>query len=168
VPDRLRPLACLAGAALAGMLASCSANAPNVPVTHPAAGHGSPAAATAGFFQRLAAGDKAACTYVIPDDGPLCMLAVQAATVKLTGFGVGEVTIGGSEALVSVVGRLCVTEGSSTTCSTNSDDTIGQPAGGSPKAFASLYRAATAGVAIAKGAIPCEEEKGKWYVSLLG
>lgn len=81
-------------------------------------------------------------------------------------MGIGEVTIKGTQALVTVVGTFCVTQAGSTNCTTNNNPRTGQPTGGGQRGFAALYKQAVHGQAINKAAVPCERIKTEWYLSL--
>jgi hypothetical protein len=136
-----------------------------VTVTHPAPDHTTPGGATAGFFDGFVSGDKNACTFAAEGATPFCLLALQNTTSTFANFGVGQITIDGTRALVTVVGRFCVSQSGSKNCSTNSDPSVGQP-GSSHRSFDTLYKTAVRGIAINKGAVPCERIKSEWYVSL--
>jgi hypothetical protein len=110
--------------------------------------------------------DQNACTYAAVGATPFCLLALQSTKATFANFGIGAVTIKGSEALVTVVGTFCVTQSGSKNCTTNSDPRVGQPTGSGQHGFGTLYKNAVQGLAINKGAVPCERIKTEWYVSL--
>jgi hypothetical protein len=149
------------------MFAGCSSGhrAP-ARVTHPLPSHLTPSGATVGFFSDLVKNDKDACTFAAEGATPFCLLALEATTSTFADLGVGQVTVKGTEALVTVTGRFCVTAAGSTNCTTNTNPRTGQPGSSGNKSFDSLYKTAVKGVAINKGAVPCERIKSEWYVSL--
>lgn len=159
-------------AAAAVLLAGCTSagHKATVPITHPAPGYATPGAAVAGFFTEFVAGKNAACTYVISTDFLSCDEAITQTTTSSTmaGFGIGETTIEGSQALVTVVGTLCVSQGTAKNCRHNSDPTVGQPRTSTVKAFDALFSKAGVGRPINTSALPCEKISGKWYISLQG
>jgi hypothetical protein len=110
--------------------------------------------------------DKNACTFAAEGATPFCLLALQSTTSSFDNLGLGEITISGTEALVTVVGTFCVTQSGSKNCTTNVNVRTGQPGGGRSRSFAALYKAAVLGIAIDRGAVPCERIKSEWYVSL--
>lgn len=118
-----------------------------------------------GFFRGFVANDKNACTFAAVGATPFCLLALENTTATFANLGLGEVTVKGTEALVTVVGTFCVTQAGATNCTTNSNLRTGQPGDGKP-GFDALYKAALRGIAINKGAVPCERIKSEWYVSL--
>jgi hypothetical protein len=145
---------------------ACSGQSKPVAISHPAAGHLTPASATIGFFTGLVKNDENACTFAAAGATPFCLLALQSTKSTFAGLGVGQVTVRGTRALVTVVGTFCVTQAGTTNCTTNSNPRIGQPTGSGQHGFDSLYKAAVQGQAINKSAVPCERIKTEWYVSL--
>jgi hypothetical protein len=111
-------------------------------------------------------GDQNACTFAAEGATPFCLLALQSTKATFTDLGIGQVTIKGTQALVTVVGKFCVTQAGSTNCTTNNNPRAGQPTGSGKHGFAALYKQATQGQAIDKGAVPCERIKTEWYLSL--
>lgn len=114
----------------------------------------------------MVSNDKDACTFAAEGATPFCLLALQATTSTFKSLSIGQVTVEGTRALVTVVGTFCVTEAGTTNCRTNTNLRTGQPGGGANRSFDSLYRAAVRGIAINSGAVPCERIKAEWYVSL--
>lgn len=159
-------------AAAAAVLAGCTGTSHHVtvPITHPAPGYGSPGAAVVGFFTLFGEGKNSACAYVISSDFLSCDEAISETNTKatMTGLGIGETTIQGVEALVTVVGNLCVTEGTTKNCRQNTNPTVGQPRSNSQKAFDTLFSKAGIGRPINTSALPCEKISGLWYISLEG
>jgi hypothetical protein len=148
-------------------LAACSSGRSNpVAVSHPQAGHVTPAGATIGFFTGLVNKDNNACTFAAEGATPFCLLALQSTKATFANLGVGQVTVKGTQALVTLVGTFCVTQAGSTNCTTNTNAKVGQPTGGGRHGFDALYKSAVQGEAINKGAVPCERIKSEWYVSL--
>jgi hypothetical protein len=159
-------------AAAAALLAGCTSASHKVavPITHPAPGYGTPGAAVMGFFTEYAAGKNTACSYVISTDFLSCDEAISETDTKATiaGFGIGETTVEGNEALVTVVGSLCVSQGAAKNCRHNTDPSVGQPRTRSLKDFDALFSKAGLGRPINSSALPCENISGKWYFSLEG
>ena len=137
-----------------------------VTLTHPVPSHSTPQGATVGFFTNLVKDDQIACTYAATGATPICLLALQSTKSTFANLGVGEVTVSGAEALVTVVGTFCVTLSGTTNCTTNTNLKTGQPATGGKSAFDNVYKAALQGLAINKGAVPCERNGSEWYISL--
>ena len=161
-----RPLSLMI-ASIAIAITACSGTNPSaVVLSRPQPSHLSPQGATTGFFSGFVRNDKNACTFAAEGATPFCLLALENTTSTFANLGIGEVTVKGTEALVTVIGTLCVTQAGSTNCTTNNNLRIGQPDGGGHQSFASLYKAAVKGIAISKGAVPCERIKSEWYVSL--
>jgi len=130
----------------------------------PAPSDATPQGAVAGFMTGLAKGPSGACLYVEPEDLIDCGEAFTTTIgFSATDLGVGKVTIQGTEALVSVTGRICTTINGKTTCAVNSDPSAGQPSSGATKAFAAAF---AEGGTLGKRAIPCAEVDGLWYVDL--
>ena len=148
------------------MAAGCSGHNAAVRVTHPVPSHSTPEGATVGFFTNLVKDDQIACTYAATGATPICLLALQSAKSTFTNMGVGRVTVRGPQALVTVVGTFCVTLSGTTNCTTNTNLKVGQPTSGGQKAFDKAYKAALQGLAINKGAVPCERNGSEWYISL--
>jgi hypothetical protein len=134
----------------------------------PAAGHASPQAATAGFLEGISKGGGAACLYAAPEDLLECGEAFTAAVgFSASDLGIGAATVRGTQAVVSVTGRICIAQTGKQTCAVNASRTSGQPDGRSAKAFAAAYHP-SGHESIGKRAIPCEQIGGQWYVDLLG
>jgi hypothetical protein len=110
--------------------------------------------------------DNTACTFAAVGATPFCLLALQSTKSTFANLGIGQVTIKGTQALVTVLGTFCVTQAGSTNCTTNHNPRIGQPTGSGQHGFDSLYKTAVQGRAIDKSAVPCERIKSEWYVSL--
>jgi hypothetical protein len=83
----------------------------------------------------------------------------------VTGLGLGRITIRGAQAVVTITGKLCTTQGGSTTCATNASVTTGQPHGSTAAAFAGAYHPSQL-ESIGRRAIPCQKIGGYWYVDL--
>ena len=139
-------------------------------MTHPKPGYGTPGAAVIGFFTEYAAGKNTACAFVVAVDFLSCDEAITLQGVKATisGLGIGATTIQGNQALVTLVGKLCVTQGHTINCRQNRDSAVGQPKNNSTKAFQALFTKAGVGRPINSSALPCEKISGKWYMSLEG
>lgn len=119
-----------------------------------------------GFFTFWQHGSNLACTFVEESDTLSCLEAMQNTKATFTGIGIGATSIHGNQALVTLVGRICVTSGGTTTCRSNSNTSVGQPKNGSQKAFDALYSTSAVGKPINSGALPCQKVSGKWYISL--
>lgn len=148
-------------------LAACSSShSSTVLLSRPQPSHLTPQGATMGFFAGFVRNDKNACTFAAEGATPFCLLALENTTSTFANLGIGQVTVKGTQALVTVVGTFCVTQSGSTNCTTNSNLRTGQPDGSAHQSFAALYKEAVKGIAISKGAVPCERIKSEWYVSL--
>lgn len=148
-------------------IAACSGTqSPAVVLSRPQPSHLTPQGATIGFFSGFVKNDKNACTFAAEGATPFCLLAMENTTSTFANLGIGEVTVEGTQALVTVVGTFCVTQGRSTSCTTNTNLRTGQPDGSGHRSFASLYKGSLQGIAISKGAVPCERIKSEWYISL--
>ncbi len=167
----VRPtIGALAGlAVVASLAAGCGGGhspqaVPPVAEPFPSAGDATPQAAVAGFMEGLSKGPSGACLYVTPQDLLDCGQAFTSTiSFSATGLGLGESTIHGTEALVSVTGRICTTISGKTTCATNTNRSAGQPAQSTTSAFAADF---SRGGTLGKRAIPCAEVDGLWYVDL--
>jgi hypothetical protein len=149
------------------MVVACSSGqAAPVKVTRPLPGHASPGATTMGFFAGFAKNDTNACTFAAEGATPYCLLALQSSKATFANLGIGQVTVKGTEALVTVVGIFCVTQAGTTNCTTNTNPRTGQPSGSGKSGFDALYKAAVQGRAINKSAVPCEKIRSEWYISL--
>lgn len=135
-------------------------------LSRPQPGHLTPQATTIGFFSEFVKDNKDACTFAAEGATPFCLLALENTTSTFANLGIGEVSVKGTEALVTVVGTFCVTQSGTTNCTTNGNLRTGQPNGSRRRSFDSLYKTALTGIAINKGAVPCERIKSEWYVSL--
>ncbi len=133
----------------------------------PAAGHGSPAAATVGFLQGATANRGAeACSYVAPAQNSVCAVAFSSgtSTISVQNLHVGVTTISGTRALVTALGTLCTTS-SGKVCFDSTDNTAGQPA--TKDSFDEAYSAVESGSSPDNDpAIPCTQVNGRWYVDL--
>jgi len=118
----------------------------------------------AGFMEGLSKGPSGACLYVTPQDLLDCGEAFTSTIgFSATDLGMGESTIRGTEALVSLTGRICTTISGKTTCATNTNRAAGQPTQNTSSAFAAAF---AKGGPLGKRAIPCAEVDGLWYVDL--
>ncbi len=128
----------------------------------PAAGSNSPSAAVVGFLEGLASKSPSACNFVVPANQAKCKTAVSqiALTTPNGPVHIGKTVTSGNEALVVVVGNLCLsatgsgssgggTSGSSgsgtssTTSGGSGQGSSGQ--GGSGKSAAAVLPAANSG-----------------------
>lgn len=170
--ERMRASRQVAPAAVAGLVAlsglvgltGCGSSPRAKP---PAAGHGSPAAATVGFLQGATANRGAeACTYVAPFQSSVCAAAFSSgtSTISVQNLHVGATTLSGARALVTALGTLCTTSGGKV-CFESTDRTAGQPA--TKDSFDEAYSAVESGSSPNNDpAIPCTQVNGQWYVDL--
>jgi hypothetical protein len=105
---------------------------------------------------------------VVPASVASCESAFPAtASFAVSGLGLGKTTVRGSQAVVTITGKLCTTQGGSTTCASNHRLTTGQPHNASAAAFAAAYHPSQL-ESIAKRALPCRLVGGRWYVDFVG
>jgi hypothetical protein len=119
-----------------------------------------------GFLRGLSTGARGACTYVAPQELVPCAAAFPATTAfTITNLGIGKTALRGSQAVVTITGKFCTTQGGSTTCATNAGVTTGQPRGSGAAAFTAAYHPSKP-ESIGQRAIPCLNVGGQWYVDL--
>jgi hypothetical protein len=119
-----------------------------------------------GFILGLTLGSDHACAYVTPQDRVACADAFPSTTsFSITGLGIGNTSFRDAQALVTITGRFCTTEGGTTTCATNTSLHAGQPRNDSAAAFAAAYHPSQP-ASIGKRAIPCQRIDNQWYVDL--
>lgn len=127
-------------------------------------GHATPEDAVAGLIQaELADNSSLVCSYLIPSSQSACdQQAQQQPLPPFTGSPtvVGDI-ISSSEALVSVTGSICVSDGG---CAGNSDPGQGMP--DVQETFAQAYDQALSNSG-SFSPIPCIEENGMWYANTL-
>lgn len=130
-------------------------------VTGVAPGHGSPAAANAGFLNASVKGDfEGACAYALPSEQPTCktLLGQSSTAVQGSPLRVGNVVTNGNQALVTLLGTICA---SGAGCVTNTDPNAGLPANAA--AFAAAYENALNNFNLTQ---PCQQSGGQWYIDL--
>ena len=171
-----RPLpAALALALIVGLLGACtshssgrSASSTPSPTTGSAAvtgvapGHGSPAAAFAGWLDGAAAARAgAACDYALPSQQTACPdLVARVTTILPNGpMRAGDTYVLGKQALVTLLGTIC-TNGD---CRSNSDRRLGLPA--NDAGFPTAYQTAVSSDILTDA---CQKVGGLWYVDLGG
>jgi hypothetical protein len=126
-------------------------------------GHGSPAAAYAGWLDAAVSGQVATeCSYALPSQQPNCPQTMGTASITIPA---GPITIGatdivGTQALVVPVGTVCL-DG---TCLPNTNPNAGIPA--SPAQFSAEYDQATQ--TETDPAAGLDEVAGQWYLDLGG
>lgn len=128
-----------------------------------APGHGSPAAAYAGFLDAAVAGQIATeCTYALPSQQPNCpsVMGGSVTTIPDGPIHIGTVDVVGTQALVVPVGTVCQ-DGN---CLPNSDPNAGIPA--SSAGFPAAYEQATQ--TETDPAAGCDLVGGQWYLDLGG
>ncbi|MGH2717107.1 MAG: hypothetical protein ACRDJU_00815 [Actinomycetota bacterium] len=126
-------------------------------------GHGSPAAAYAGYLDAAVQGQVATeCTYVLPSQQPSCPQTMNEATITIDGppITIGTVDVVGTQALVVPVGTVCI-DG---TCLPNTDPNAGIPS--SAAGFTDDYNNATQTETDPTAGL--DEVSGQWYLDLGG
>jgi hypothetical protein len=104
-------------------------------------GFSSPAAASAGFVGWLENGDtKAACGYVVRSLLAMCLTTLSPTYRAVGPIRIGEVATAGPEAVVSIVGEICVS-GNSSSCVANRDPGSGLAGLNAPGSLAHLISA---------------------------
>lgn len=126
-------------------------------------GHGTPAAAYAGWLDAAATGQVATeCSYALPSQQPACPVTMANETVTLPDgpLTLGATDIVGSQALVVPVGTVCL-DG---TCLTNTNPNTGIPttSAGFPAAYQQATQTET------DPAAGVDEVGGQWYLDLGG
>ncbi len=118
------------------------------------------------------------CNYALPSEKKACTSSLSSAftahshsQVHLSGhMSVGKTQIQGNEALVTLVGKLCISASGAasptgkpiTRCKSNSNPSLGMPSG--PNGFQSVYSSAV-GSSSDTFTIPLEKLNGRWYVN---
>ncbi|HWD08432.1 MAG TPA: hypothetical protein VHA57_04985 [Actinomycetota bacterium] len=146
-----------------GPTASPGASSATAAVAGVTPGHGTPAAAYAGYLDAATQGQVATeCSYVLPSQQPSCPQTMNENTVTIQGppITIGTVDIVGNQALLVPVGTVCV-DG---TCLPNSDPSTGIPT--SPAGFTHAYDLATQTETDPTAGLG--EVNGQWYLDLGG
>jgi hypothetical protein len=156
----LVPFLALAAGACGGGGSSSPGSAP------PAAGYASPAAAAVGFLDAISQGNgQGACAYVEPAQVAGCRQVISAVSATITGLRIGQTTTNGNQALVTVLGKICVKTAGNNSCSQNVNPKAGQPTSGSA-AFSTAYKAAMNSSSVAADpAAPMTSVGGRWYAN---
>lgn len=134
---------------------------PNPAVSGVAPGHGSPAAAYAGYLDAATQGQVATeCSYVLPSEQPVCPQLMSEATVAVEGspITIGTVDTVGTQALLVPLGTVCV-DGS---CLPNTDPNAGIPS--SSAGFTQAYNQATQTETDPTASLG--QVSGQWYLDL--
>jgi hypothetical protein len=129
-------------------------------------GHSTPEDAVDGYLTAFKAGTSSWCSYIDPASQGTCEAGLTEGSVGATGkFTIKGEVIQGTEALVIVVGSLCVHENLEETtinyCSNNSNTDSGMPSGS--LSFADAYAAVTNAKSSVLSPVPCVEVNGLWY-----
>ncbi len=153
--------------AVLAIVSGCSSSA--TPVSHGAIaspGHSTPEDAVDGYLTAFMAGSSSWCSYIDPASQGTCEAGLTEGSVSSTGkFTIKSQVIEGTDALVSVVGSLCVHENIEETttnyCSNNSNTDSGMPSGS--LSFTDAYAAVTSAKSSVLSPVPCVEVNGLWY-----
>jgi hypothetical protein len=129
-------------------------------------GHTTPEDAVDGYLAAFMSGGSSWCSYIDPASQGSCEAGLTEGSVQMTGhFTVRSEVIKGSEALVGVLGSVCVHENLEETtidyCNNNSNIDSGMPSGS--VTFTDAYAAVTSAKSSVLSPIPCVEVNGLWY-----
>jgi hypothetical protein len=129
-------------------------------------GHATPEDAVDGYLTAFMAGGSSWCSYIDPASQGSCEAGLTQGSVQMTGkFTVRSEVIEGSEALVGVLGSVCVHENLEETtinyCNNNSKVNSGMPSGS--LTFTDAYAAVTSPKSSVLSPVPCVEVNGLWY-----
>jgi hypothetical protein len=149
------------------IVSGCSSS--TTPDSHGASaspGHSTPEDAVDGYLTAFMAGSSSWCSYIDPASQGTCEGGLTEGSVSSTGkFTIETQVIEGTDALVSVVGSLCVHENIEETttdyCSNNSNTNSGMPGGS--LSFTDAYAAVTSAKSSVLSPVPCVEVNGLWY-----
>lgn len=134
------------------------------------AGSSSPQAVWAGVLQGLVTGDTGlVCQYAEPDEQSLCVLSLSGETVTPNGpLHVGHVVVQGSQAIVSMTGNVCISDGdpAASVCGANQNPSEGLPTAGVTfdQAYSASINSSPDPKVPAFWTLACDELNGKWYI----
>jgi hypothetical protein len=129
-------------------------------------GHATPEDAVDGYLTAFMAGGSSWCSYIDPASQGSCEAGLTQGSVQMTGkFTVKSEVTEGSEALVGVLGSVCVHENLEETttdyCNNNTNIDSGMPSGS--LSFTDAYAAVTSAKSSVLSPVPCIEVNGLWY-----